>query len=118
VAEPYVAGKIGRSFVDQGDSTTVTVQLEQKRPFEGKAKLSLLGLPPNATAEDKEITKDTTEVQFTVKAGENTPAATHKQLFCQFQLTQEGEEMNTAFANGGILRVDKASLAKKEDPKK
>ncbi len=118
VAEPYVAGKIGRSFVDQGDSTTITVQLEQKRPFEGKAKLSLLGLPPNATAEDKEITKDTTEVQFTVKAGENTPAATHKQLFCQFQLTQEGEEMNTAFANGGILRVDKASLAKKEDPKK
>lgn len=114
VAAPFVAGQIVRSFVDQGDQTTITVKLDQKLPFEGKAKLELVGLPPNVTAEPKEITKDDKEVQFTVKAGPNAPAGQHKQMFCQFQLTKEGgETMTSAFAQGGILRIDKATVAKK-----
>ncbi len=117
VEDPFVAGQITRSFVDQGDTTTVRVKLEHKRPFEGTAKLSLLGLPPNCTAEDRPFTKDDKEVEFTVKAGPNTPTATHKQLFCQFQLERDGAPMISAFGNGGILRVDKATLAKKEDSK-
>jgi hypothetical protein len=117
VEEPFVAGQIARSFVDQGDTTTVRVKLDQKRPFEGTAKLSLLGLPPNCTAEDRPFTKDDKQVEFTVKAGPNTPTATHKQLFCQFQLEKDGAPMVSSFGNGGILRVDKATLAKKEDSK-
>ena len=118
IAAPYVAGKIARSFVDQGDTTTMTVQVEQKLPFDGKAKLQLLGLPPGATADEQEITQESTEVKFTVKAEKTTPAATHKQLFCQFTLPRDGENMTTAFAQGGILRVDKGSVAKIEEPKK
>ncbi len=118
IAAPFVAGKIARSFVDQGDATTMTVQVEQKLPFEGKAKLQLLGLPPGATADEQEITKETTEVKFAVKAEKTTPAATHKQLFCQFTLARDGENMTSAFAQGGILRVDKGSVAKNEEPKK
>ena len=118
VAAPFVTGKIARSFVDQGDTTTMTVQLEQKLPFDGKAKLQILGLPPGATADDQEITKESTEVKFTVTAGKTTPAATHKQVFCQFTLVRDGENMTSAFAQGGILRVDKGSVAKIEEPKK
>jgi hypothetical protein len=117
VEDPFIAGQITRSFVDQGDSTSLRVKLDSKRPFEGAAKISLLGLPPNATAEDRQITKDDKEVEFIVKAGPNTPAATHKQLFCQFQLAKDGEQMTSSFGNGGILRVDKATLAKTEAPK-
>ncbi|MDB6152307.1 MAG: hypothetical protein JWL90_760, partial [Chthoniobacteraceae bacterium] len=109
VAAPFINGQIMRSFVDQGDTTTMSVKLENKIPFEGKAKLSLLGLPPNATAEDVEITQEDKVAKFTVKAGPNTPTATHKQLFCQFQIIRDGEPMVTTFAQGGILRVDKAS---------
>ncbi|RYD79854.1 MAG: peptidase, partial [Verrucomicrobiaceae bacterium] len=92
VAAPYTSGKIQRTFVDQGESTTVTVKLENKVPFEGKAKLALMGLPPGCTAEEQEITKDTTDVTFTVKSSANSPAGQHKQLFCQFKISKDGEE--------------------------
>ncbi len=118
IAPPFVAGQISRTFVDQGDSTTITVKLDQKIPFEGKAKLQLLGLPPSTTADEQEITKDDKEAKFNVKAEKAAPAGQHKQLFCQFSLIKDGDQMNSAFANGGILRVDKGSVAKVEEPKK
>ena len=118
VAAPFVGGQIARSSVGQGGTTTMTVKLDQKAPFEGKAKLQLLGLPPNTTADEQEISKDTTEVKFTVKAGRTAPAATHKQLSCQFTLPRDGETLNSAFASGGILRVDKTSIPKNEETKK
>ena len=113
VAPNFIGGQITRTFVDQGDSTTVTVKLDQKVPFEGKAKVKLLGLPSGCTAEEREFTKDDKEVKFEVKATKDTPAGSHRQLFCQVSLTRDGEEMNAAFANGGILRVDKATVAQK-----
>ena len=118
IAAPLIAGKISRTFVDQGDSTTVTVSIDQKVPFEGKAKIQLLGLPPSTTADEQEITKDTTEVKFNVKADKAAPAGQHKQLFCQFTLAKDGDQMTSSFAQGGILRVDKATVAKNEEPKK
>lgn len=118
IAPPLVAGKLNRTFVDQGDSTTVTVKLEQKIPFEGKAKLTLLGLPPNTTADEQEITKDSTEATFNVKADKAAPAGQHKQLFVQFSLAKDGDTMVSAFAQGGILRIDKGAVAKNDEPKK
>jgi hypothetical protein len=114
VAAPLVGGQLVRTYVDQGDTTTMTVKLDQKAPFEGKAKLQLLGLPPNASAEDVEITKDDKEAKFTIKADKATPAGQHKQLFCSFTIEKDGEQMNESFAQGGILRVDKASVAKND----
>jgi hypothetical protein len=114
VAAPMVGGKLARTFVDQGDSTTMTVALDQKTPFEGKAKLQLLGLPPNCTADEQEFTKDDKEVKFTIKADKSAPAGQHKQLFCQFNLQKDGESMTSTFGQGGILRVDKATVAKND----
>jgi hypothetical protein len=39
-------------------------------------------------------------------------------MFCQFTLSEDGEPMVSSFGNGGILRVDKATVAKNEEPKK
>lgn len=118
VAPPLVTGQIARTFVDQGDSTTVTVKLDQKAPFEGKAKVQLLGLPPSTTADEQEITKESTEVKFNVKADQAAPAGQHKQLFVQFSLEKNGDTMTSAFGQGGILRIDKESVAQNEAPKK
>ena len=113
VASPFVAGKIERTFVDQGAETTVTVKLDQKAAFDGSAKVRLQGLPQGCTAEEIEITKDSTEAKFTVKAAKDAQVGQHRALFCQFTGTKEGEPMVSNFAQGGILRVDKGGLASK-----
>lgn len=118
VAPAYVDGKVQRTFVDQNDSGNITVKLEQKTPFEGKAKLSLQGLPPGVTAEEKEITKDDTSVTFPIKADAKAMVGQHRQVFCQFKLAKDGDEMIGNFAQGGVLRVDKGTVAKNEEPKK
>lgn len=112
VAPAIMAGQIQRTFVDQSDSTTVTVKLEPKEEFSGKAKIELMGLPPGCTAEVKEVTKDDKEVKFDVKASEKAMVGQHKQLFCSFKLMKDGEEMTSTFAMGGVLRVDKGAIAK------
>ncbi len=114
VIAPFVGGQIARTFVDQGDKTVVTVKLQQKVPFEGKAKISLLGLPNKVTAADREITKDDTEVKFEVLADKTSPVARHSTLFCQVAIPQNGEAILQSFAQGGVLRIDPASVAKAE----
>ncbi len=112
IIPPFVGGKIVRTFVDQGDKTVVTVKLQQKAPFEGKAKIQLLGLPNKVTAAECEITKDDTEVKFEVQADKTSPVARHGSLFCQVAVPQNGETILQTFAQGGILRIDPASVAK------
>jgi hypothetical protein len=112
VVAPFVGGQIVRTFVDQGDKTTVTVKLQQKVPFEGKAKIQLLGLPNKVTAADREFSKDDTEVKFEVQAEKGSPAGRHTSLFCQVSVMQNGEPIVQNIAQGGVLRVDPAAVAK------
>lgn len=106
VAAPFVNATIDRAAVTQGDKVTVTVKLDQKTPFEGKAKIELLGLPNEATTDAKEITKDDKEIAFEVKTTDKTPAATHKGLLCRVTIVQNGEPIQHNLGNGGTLRVD------------
>jgi hypothetical protein len=112
VVPPFVEGKIARTYVDQGDKTTITVTLDQRTPFEGKAKIQLLGLPNKITAEEREFTKDDKEVKFDVQAEKTSPAGRHAGLFCQVTVMQNGEPIVQNIARGGVLRVDPATVAK------
>ena len=114
IIPPFVGGQIARAFAEQGDKTVVTVKLQQKTPFDGKAKVQLLGLPNKCTAAEREITKDDTEVQFEVQSDKTTPVARHTSLFCQAAIPQNGEVILQNFAQGGNLRIDPASVAKAE----
>ena len=91
----------------------MTLKLDQKIPFEGKARLVLLGVPQGVTAEEREITKDDKEVKFNIKAAPDAQVGQARQLFVQFNLIRDGEPMVNTFAGGGILRVDKGAVAKK-----
>ena len=120
IVPPFVTGKIDRTFVDQGEKTTITVKLDQKTPFDGKAKITLMGLPNKVTAAEKEFTKDDAEVQFDVQAEKTSPAGRHSGLFCQVTVMQNGEPIVQNIASGGVLRIDPATVAKadiKEDAK-
>ncbi len=113
IVDPFVAGGLTRNFIDQGEAGTMTLKLDQKIPFEGKAKLVLLGLPQGVTAEELEITKENKDAKFNIKAAPDAQVGQAKQLFVQFNLIKDGEPMVNSFAGGGILRVDKGSVAQK-----
>ncbi|HEX8915044.1 MAG TPA: hypothetical protein VF796_22015, partial [Humisphaera sp.] len=116
VAPPFLTAAITRATVMQGEKTQVTVKLDQKVPFEGKAKVQLLGLPTEATTADKEITKDDTQVVFDVQTTAKTPAATHNGLLCRVTIVKDGEPIIHNLGAGGILRVDAPKGAKPGTP--
>lgn len=113
VALAPVKGQLVRTFIDQGDEGSMTLKLEPVTPFEGKAKVVLVSLPNGVTCEEKEITKDDKEVRFKLKAAPDAQVGQHKQVIAQFTLVKDGEPMVSNIAAGGILRVDKASVAQK-----
>ncbi|MBV8879611.1 MAG: PPC domain-containing protein, partial [Planctomycetaceae bacterium] len=116
VAPPYVAMKIEMTSVEQGKEADVLCKLDQLKPFEGKAKVGIYGLPPNVTAEpaEKEITKDDKEVHFHVKVAASSPAGQHKSVFGQIIVTENGEPMAHSVGAGGVLRIDTPAAPKKD----
>lgn len=118
VAPAYVAMKIEMTSVEQGKEADILCKLDQLKPFEGKAKVSIHGLPPNVTAEpaEKEITKDDKQVLFHVKVAANSPAGQHKSVFGQIVVTEHGEGMAHSVGAGGVMRIDPPSVPKKSAP--
>lgn len=118
VETPYVAMKIDLTAVEQGKPGDVTCKIEVLKPWEGKAKVILQGLPPGVTspALEKEITKDDKEVEFAIQAGDKSPAGQHKTLFCQVLVPEAGEQIPHAVAGGSVIRVDPPSTAAAKPP--
>jgi hypothetical protein len=83
----------------------MTINLQSAKPFEGKAKIRLLGLPEKVTAEEKEITKEDRQVTFDVKADPKCSPGSSKNLFCAVDVMQNGAVIPHTIASGGILRV-------------
>ena len=113
VAAPFIVGTIVRTYIDQGGEGSMTVKLDQKNAFEGKAKIALIGLPQGVTSEEREITKDDTEVKFPLKATAIAQTGQAKTIFASFTLVRGDDTMTNTIASGGILRVDKATVASK-----
>ena len=91
VAERYVTFDMKRSACDKGQPAQIQCTLAHATAFDGKAKAELLGLPPGVSAEPVEFTKETKELAFQVKTTKATPVGSHKTLFCQTTITQNGE---------------------------
>ena len=106
VASPYVGMKIDLAAVEQGKPGVVVCKLDIQKPFEGKAKVTLQGLPAKAVAEPKEITKDDKELQFAVTTAPDTPVGSHKQLFCSVEVPEAGSSIQHSVGQGGVFRVD------------
>jgi hypothetical protein len=108
VAAPMLAMNMNLTAVERGKSGKVVVNIEDKTPFDGKAKVRLVGLPPNVKAEPDELeftAKDKT-VTFNVTAKDRAPVGTHRSLLCVATITRDGEPIVHNLARGGALRVD------------
>ena len=106
VAAPYLAMKIEMSAIEQGKAGEVLCKLEHAHAFEGKAKVTLQGLPAKAEAPVVEITKDQTEVHFPVTTTAETPGGQHKQLFASIDIPEAGTVIPHTVGHGGVLRID------------
>jgi hypothetical protein len=106
VAEPYVRLNYEAAAVELGAGTELFVKLETATPFEGNAKVQLLGLPNKVTTEPLEFNKDAKELVFKVKAEADAPQGVNKSLFCQIVVTENGEPIVHNIGTGQI-RVDK-----------
>ncbi|MFW6125207.1 MAG: PPC domain-containing protein [Pirellulales bacterium] len=115
VAPPYVQFAMQRAAVEQGQQTEIFCKIEHSTPFEGAAKVRVLGLPPKTTAPDLEITKETGELAIQVATAEDSPAGQHKNIFCQLVVTENGEPI-VHRVGGTELRIDKPLPPKKDEP--
>jgi len=105
VTTPFVTGKIETLWLQPGKTGKLTVNLQQSKPFEGKAKIRLAGLPEKVTAPEREITKDDQEIVFDVTVEEKCGTGSHKNLFCALEINQSGQAIPHTIATGGILRI-------------
>jgi hypothetical protein len=105
VAPPFLAGKIETLVVNPGKPATLTVDLQQLKSFDGKAKIRLVGLPEKVTAPDKEITKDDQKISFDLTVDAKCAPGSFRNLFCAVDITQDGQVIPQTIASGGILRI-------------
>lgn len=91
VAEPFFKFAFFTATAEQGQPAALAVKVEKNKDFEGTVKVELLGLPNEVTAEAQQITKDSTDVVFTLQTTANSPAGQHKGLVCRATATVEGE---------------------------
>jgi hypothetical protein len=105
VASPFLTGKIETLWVKPGEHGKLTVNLQQTKPFDGKATIRLYGLPEKVTAPEREITKEDQEVVFDVQVDPACSPGSHKNLFCAVDVKQAGQTIPHNIAHGGILRI-------------
>jgi hypothetical protein len=105
VASPFVAGKIQTLVTSPGETVKLNVDLKQLKPFEGRARIRLMGLPDKISAPEKEITKDDQKVTFELNVNAKCPPGSFKNLFCAVDVPNDGQVISHNIASGGILRI-------------
>ncbi|HWA99527.1 MAG TPA: PPC domain-containing protein [Pirellulales bacterium] len=124
-ASPFATLKVAESFftltpkpasVEQDKSGEIVIDIEQNTPFPGKAKLELIALPVEATAEPVEFGSDAEQVKIKVKATKKTPAARHKAIMARVVVMIDGEPV-THMLGPIELRVDTPIVKKSSDKK-
>ncbi|HMJ91160.1 MAG TPA: PPC domain-containing protein, partial [Candidatus Acidoferrum sp.] len=105
VGEPFVVGTISPVMVSPGQETKLICKLDQKKPFEGKARVRVLGLPEGVIASDAEITSADKEVIIKLKIGEKVPHASYRNFLCAADVIHNGQTIPHNLASGAVIRV-------------
>ena len=119
VAPPYVNIRINMAAIEQGKPGEVLCSLENLKPFDGRAKVHLYGLPAKTATKVIEITKDTREIRFPITTEATSPKGQHKNLFCHIEIPESGTTIPHNSGHGGVLRIDPPPPSpKKSEPEK
>jgi hypothetical protein len=105
IAEPFVVGTMQPVMVSPGQQAKLLCKLDQKKKFEGKARIRLLGLPEGITASEAEISSDDKEITISLQVGEKVPTASYRNFLCAADVIHNGQVILHNLASGAVIRV-------------
>ena len=93
--------------IRRGESKEFLWSIQQETPFDGKARVHLLGLPKGLSlvGDIPEVDSNTSEVSFLIKATEEALLGQVTGLGCKIVLHVDGQEL-TQRTGKGTLRID------------
>ncbi len=105
IAEPYFDMSVPTLTAYQGKPAEWTVKLSPRTPFEGAAKLELVGLPHGVTAEPVEVEAGAGSAAFAIRIEGGAKLGRHRGIGCRATLQVDGEPVvfRQAYAE---LRID------------
>lgn len=106
VAPPFLTMKMEMASIEQGKQGELFCKLEVAKPWEGKAKLTVFGLPAKTSTTELEISATDKEIRFPVTTAADSPVGKHQNLFCQAIITENGVPIPHTIGQGGIVRID------------
>lgn len=106
VATPFVAGEIPMAAAEIGKPVDVVCKLAHHKPFQGEARIELVGLPAGCKAEPRTFTNNQAQVVFNVSVAPDAPQGQHKSLFCSVDIPQNGAFIQHSIAATATLRID------------
>ncbi len=98
--------KMEMASIEQGKQGELFCKLEVAKPWEGKAKLTVFGLPAKTSTTELEISATDKEIRFPVTTAADSPVGKHQNLFCQAIITENGVPIPHTIGQGGIVRID------------
>ena len=107
VAEPHVDARFSRSSIERGKTAPLTVKLNPLRPFTGTAKATLARLPRGVQLVEpfQEITSESKEVTFMLRATEECLVGSYQGLTLDLSVIEDGQTVRQ-LCGSGTLRVD------------
>jgi hypothetical protein len=114
IESPYLKVKINMGAIERGKEGEIICDLEQLRPFENEATITLHGLPAKVTTTPQKLDKNATQVVFPVSSDPTSRAGLSKNLFCFVKVPLGEHLLNHSVGQGGQLRMDNPPPAPKK----
>jgi hypothetical protein len=105
VAPAYATIAMQRAASEQGKETELPCKVQVATPFSGPARVQLMGLPPQVSAAPVDIDQNAKDFAFKVTVPKTAPAGTHRNIFCQLVVMQDGEPI-VHYQGASELRID------------
>lgn len=104
-AEPFVIGTVAPLIVSPGQEARLVCKLDQKKPFEGKARVHVLGLPDKITASEAFITSADKEVSIKLTVAPTMTPGSYRNFLCSADVMHNAHVIPHNLAAGAVIRV-------------
>jgi hypothetical protein len=111
ISEPFFRFTFPTVTIEQGQSAELAIAVAKNKGFQGKAKVELLGLPPEVRSQSRELDMAAKEIVFPIQTSENSPLGKHRSILCRAVVTVAGEPV-IHLLGSGELRIQKSAPAK------